>query len=199
MLLLGPSRSTEQDVWTAQADLSAGADDVLVALTDPDLIASWAPVQFDVDGLAGGRLRAGCRERVHGTIAGVTASFDVEVARADRERLHLVARGPVSFDVTYRFRSHPCGVRVEASVSVHRRSGLIARIVRTAVAAALNAGALGAALDRLDAALRYELDGALLGTRSPQPSAVLMAERAQKRTAYGRREPLRALCQPCCH
>jgi hypothetical protein len=42
MLLLGPSRSTERDVWTAQADVSAAAEDVLLALTDPDLIASWA-------------------------------------------------------------------------------------------------------------------------------------------------------------
>jgi uncharacterized protein YndB with AHSA1/START domain len=59
MLLRGPGRSTESDVWTAQADLSADADEVLLALTDPDLIARWAPVRFDVDGLAGGRLSAG--------------------------------------------------------------------------------------------------------------------------------------------
>jgi hypothetical protein len=162
MLSLGPSRSTEQDVWTAQADLSAATDDVLLALTDPDLIASWAPVQFDVDGLAGGRLRAGCRERVRGAIAGVKTSFDVEVVRADRDRLQLVACGPVSFDVAYRFRPHPFGVRVEASVTLHRRTGLIARIVRAAIAAALDAGALGAALGRLDAALHYECGGALL-------------------------------------
>jgi hypothetical protein len=162
MLLLGPSRSTEKDVWTAQADLSADAEDVLLALTDPDLIASWAPVQFDVDGLAGGRLRAGCRERVHGAIAGVRTSFDIEVARADNDRLQLVARGPVSFDVAYRFTPNPFGVRVEASVSLHRRAGLSARIVRTAAAAALNAGALGAALSRLEAAMGCELDAALL-------------------------------------
>jgi hypothetical protein len=163
MLLLGSSRSTEQDVWTAQADLSADVEDVLLALTDPDLIASWAPVQFDVDGLADGRLRAGCRERVHGALVGVTTSFDVEVARADSDRFELVARGPVSFDVAYRFRPHPRGVRVEASVSLRRRSGWAAQLVRTAVAAALNAGALSAALRRLDAALRCGPDGALLG------------------------------------
>jgi hypothetical protein len=162
MLLLGPSRSTEKDVWTAQADLSADAEDVLLALTDPDLIASWAPVQFDVDGLAGGRLRAGCRERVHGTVAGLRTSFEVEVARADSDRLQLMARGPVSFEVAYRFEPHPFGVRVEASVSLHRRPGLSARIVRTAAAAALNAGALSAALGRLDAAICCELDTALL-------------------------------------
>lgn len=162
MLLLGPSRSTEKDLWTAQADLSADAEDVLLALTDPDLIASWAPVQFDVDGLAGGRLRAGCSERVRGAIAGVTTSFDIEVSQADRDRLQLVARGPVSFDVAYRFRPNPFGVRVEASVSLHRRAGLSARIVGMAAAAALNAGALGAALGRLESALRCPLDAALL-------------------------------------
>jgi hypothetical protein len=162
MLLLGPSRSTEKDVWTAQADLSADAEEVLLALTDPDLIASWAPVQFDVDGLAGGRLHAGCRERVRGAIAGVWTSFDIEVTRADRDRLQLVARGPVSFEVVYRFRPNPFGVRVEASVSLLRRAGLSARIVRTAAAAALNAGALAVALGRLESVLRCQLDAGLL-------------------------------------
>lgn len=42
MLQMGPSRSTDKDVWTAQADLSADVENVLFALTDPDLIASWA-------------------------------------------------------------------------------------------------------------------------------------------------------------
>ena len=162
MLLLGSSRSTEKDVWTAQADLSAAAEHVLLALTDPDLIASWAPVQFDLDGLAGGRLRAGCRERVRGSIAGMTTSFDIEVARADSDGLELVARGPVAFDVAYRFRPRFCGVRVEASVSLRRRGGFTAQLVRTAVASALNAGALGVALRRLDAAVTCELDRALL-------------------------------------
>ena len=162
MLLLGPSRSTEKNVWTAQADLSAAAEHVLLALTDPDLIASWAPVQFDLDGLAGGRLRAGCRERVRGSVAGMTTSFEVEVVRADGEGLELVACGPVCLDVEYRFRPRYSGVRVEASVSLRRRGGFTAQIVRTAVAAALNAGALGSALHRLDAAVSFELDRALL-------------------------------------
>ncbi len=162
MLFTGPSRSTEPDVWTAQADLCAHAEDVLLALTDPDLIASWAPVQFAVDGLAGGRLTAGCRERVRGTVAGVTTSFDIEVGNADGDRLELSACGPVSFDVVYRLRSHPGGVRVDASVSLRRRGGLTARIVRTAAAAALNAGALPVALRRLDAVLSCTENQALL-------------------------------------
>jgi hypothetical protein len=60
-----------------------------------------------VEGRSGyGWLRAGCRERVHGALVGVTTSFDVEVARADSDRFELVARGPASFDVAYRFRPH---------------------------------------------------------------------------------------------
>jgi hypothetical protein len=37
-----PAAPPNKDRWTAQADLSAAASDVLLALTDPDLIASWA-------------------------------------------------------------------------------------------------------------------------------------------------------------
>jgi hypothetical protein len=161
MLLLGPSRPTEQDVWTAQADLSADAQDVLLALTDPDLIASWAPVQFDVDGLAGGRLYAGCRERVRGAIAGVRTSFEVSVTRADTERLELFARGPISFHVAYDFSDSPYGVRVTASVSLRRQGGLTANLLRTAASALLNAGALAASLRRLEAAVSHEFEAAL--------------------------------------
>jgi hypothetical protein len=47
-------------------------------------------------------------------------------------------------------------------VSLRRRGGFTAQLVRTAVASALNAGALGVALRRLDAAVTCELDRALL-------------------------------------
>jgi hypothetical protein len=54
-----PAAPPNKDRWTAQADLSAAASDVLLALTDPDLIASWAPIQFDVVEIA--RRPATCR------------------------------------------------------------------------------------------------------------------------------------------
>src|SRR5690349_11897074 len=95
--------ATGQDVWTAHARLQAQPQQVLEALTDPALIARWAPVDFDVEGLAGGRLHAGSRERVSGAVAGMRATFEVEVTAADEHRFELVARGPVSFDVAYSF------------------------------------------------------------------------------------------------
>jgi hypothetical protein len=155
MLLLGSRSSTlpDQNVWTARADFCAGADQVLRALTDPELIAQWAPVAFNVAGLAGGRLSAGSRERVSGTIAGVRATFDVQVARADLEGLELSARGPLAFGVVYSFREYASGVRVEARLSLGREGGLATQVLRAAVRALLNAGALAGALRRLEASL----------------------------------------------
>jgi hypothetical protein len=155
MLLLrtNTAHSSEREVWTARTAICADAEDVLRALTDPAAIASWAPVSFEVDGLAGGCLRAGSRERVSGSIAGIRAEFDVEVHVADTDRLELVAVGPVALDVAYSFSEHDGAVLVEAAVAVRRRRGLAAQVLRAAVAALLNAGALAAALRRLDASL----------------------------------------------
>jgi hypothetical protein len=137
-------------VWTAQTELPATPEEALWTLTDPAAIAEWAPVAFEVEGLAGERLRAGSRARVSGAIAGVRATFDVEVIRADTQVLELVARGPVSFEVLYRFRPRGCRLLVDARVAVPRRGGLTAQLLRSATAALLNAGALGASLRRLE-------------------------------------------------
>ena len=158
--ITGPS--PRADVWTATIDLESDPDEVLRALTDPAAIAQWAPVSFDVDGLAGSRLRAGSRERVSGSIAGIRTTFEIEVRSADRERLELTARGPVSLDVTYRFEEHDAGVRVDAQVGIHRQRGLTARLVRSALGTLLNAGVLGFALRRLEAALSAPLEANLL-------------------------------------
>jgi hypothetical protein len=149
-------------VWTASSDLESAPDEVLRALTDPAAIAKWARVTFEVDGLAGSRLRAGSRERVSGSIAGVRTTFEVEVSSADRERLELVARGPVSLDVIYRFEEHDAGVRVNAQVGIQRQRGLTAQVLRAAVGALLNAGVLGSALRRLEASLSAPLEADLL-------------------------------------
>lgn len=146
-------RQDERDIWTANAHLRADAETVLDALTDPALIALWAPVSFEVAGLAGGRLQSGSRARVTGSIAGVRAAFDIEVSSADTERLELTAAGPVSLDVAYAFSEHDGGVSVEAAVEVRPGCGLAAQVLRPAVGALLSAGALGSALRRLDASL----------------------------------------------
>jgi hypothetical protein len=141
------------DAWSARTFLPANPDAVLLALTVPELIAGWAPVGFEVEGLAGGRLRAGTRERVSGSIAGIRTAFEIEVHAADEQRLELMARGPVALDVAYRFHPQDGGVAVEATVSVQERRGLAAQLLRRAVAALLDAGALSAALGRLAASL----------------------------------------------
>lgn len=161
MLLLG-SKVNEQAVWTATAEICADVDEVLEALTDPEVISAWAPVRFEVEGLAGGRLRAGARERVSGAIAGVKVTFDVDVSRADEDGLELVAHGPLSFDVAYDLCPSAFGVAVQASVSLRRPRGWSGQLLQAAVCALLNAGALGAALLRLQAALCEPLDARLM-------------------------------------
>jgi hypothetical protein len=163
MLTLRPNTdSSDPDVWMASAQVRSDLDDVLGALTKPDSIACWAPVSFEVDGLAGGRLRAGSRERVSGSLAGVRATFEVEVTRADRQRLELVAHGPVSLDVAYSFDQQRDGVIVDACVAIRRQRGLTAQLLRAAAGALLNAGALKTALRRLESSLASPLEAELL-------------------------------------
>jgi hypothetical protein len=141
--------SAPKDVWTASALVDADPDSVLRALTDPDAIADWAPVGFDVDGLDGGRLRSGARARVRGALAGVGATFDVDVMRADESGLELEARGPIGLDVAYRVAAADEGVRVLAQVALRRQPGLTAKLLRAATAGLLDRGALDSALRRL--------------------------------------------------
>lgn len=149
-------RTPETDVWTAQVTIEASVRQVLTALTDPDAIAAWAPVSFEVEGLAGPRLRSGSRERVTGTLAGFGTTFDVEVHRADERGLQLTARGPVQLEVDYTFTPGHRGVTVDASVRLARQRGLSAQVLRAAVAALMHGGALGSSLRRLQLALSYE-------------------------------------------
>jgi hypothetical protein len=152
----------EPDVWSARADFDAEAADVLQALTDPDTIAEWAPVSFEIDGGSGRALRAGSCERISGSIAGLRVAFDVEVARADLSRLELVARGPLSMDVAYAFLEREDHVTVEAHVAVHRGGGLTGHVLARAVSALLNAGALQRALGRLEGSLCGDFEPELL-------------------------------------
>jgi hypothetical protein len=155
-------QSDGPDMWRAHAKLDAGTQEVLRALTDPSMIAQWAPVSFRVDGLAGERLHAGSRERVSGSIAGVTVTFDIEVKNADTDGLDLVARGPVSLEVAYSFQERVDGVLVEAAVTVRREGGLKSQVLASAVGALLSAGALGCSLHRLENSLSRPVEHELL-------------------------------------
>jgi hypothetical protein len=134
--------------WTATTITEARPEDVLAALTDPDAVARWSPVAFDIeDDLF--RLRAGSRTRVSGKLAGVRVGFDVEVHEADAGRFSLSACGPVAMDVDYDVATGDDGTEVHASVSVRPGRGLLSTVMAEATAGLLRAGALSAAVDRL--------------------------------------------------
>jgi Polyketide cyclase / dehydrase and lipid transport len=134
--------------WTTQTTVTGLPDEVLALLTEPDAIARWTPVPFDLIDLDTGRLVAGSRARVRGRLAGRTLEFDVEVLVADDERLALIATGPISIDVEYALRPAAGGSELRASVSV-RGSGLLGRVLAQATDALLAAGALDLAVSRI--------------------------------------------------
>jgi hypothetical protein len=134
--------------WTTQTTVTGLPDEILALLTEPDAIALWTPVPFELNDLDTDRLVAGSRARVRGRLAGRTLEFDVEVLAADDERLALVARGPISIDVEYALRPAAGGSDLRASVSV-RGSGLIGRVLAQATDALLAAGALDLAVSQI--------------------------------------------------
>jgi hypothetical protein len=134
--------------WTAQTRVAGLPHEVLAMLTEPDAIARWAPIAFDVVDFDRQRLRAGDRVRVRGTLAGRGLEFDVDVAEADDGRLVLTAIGPVRFDVEYLAVALEHGTEVRASVVVSGR-GLFGRMMAQAADALLAAGALTTAVDRI--------------------------------------------------
>ncbi len=123
-------------------------EEVLQLLTEPDAIARWAPIPFEVLDLDTDRLEAGTRARVAGGLAGRQLEFDVEILEADDGRLSLVARGPVSIDASYQLRPAGAGSEVRASVSVCGQ-GVIGRVLAGAVDGLLAAGALRASVARI--------------------------------------------------
>jgi polyketide cyclase/dehydrase/lipid transport protein len=137
--------------WTASKHVEAAPDAVLDVLCDTDACRRWSPVPFDLDGEAGGRLAAGARVRVSGSLVGRRVGFDVEVHEAGDGRLALSAHGPVRFDVAYEARPQCDGSEVLASVSLRSAGGLFGRAAEHATAALLQAGALARAVDRIAA------------------------------------------------
>jgi hypothetical protein len=137
--------------WTAKKQVAAQPDVVIDVLCDTDACRRWSPVPFDLDDETGGRLAAGARVRVSGSLVGRRVGFDVEVHEAGDGRLKLSAHGPVAFDVAYEARPHRCGSEVHASVSLRSAGGLFGRAAEHATAALLHAGALSVAVDRIAA------------------------------------------------
>jgi hypothetical protein len=142
--------------WSSNATVSGSPTDILELLTEPQAIARWAPVPFEIVAFDGARLEAGSHARVAGRLAGRSVEFDVDVLRASDEHLELVARGPISIDVQYNLRASGGESEIEASVSVEGR-GLFGRVLAKATEALLAGGALGTSLERLSRELQPAL------------------------------------------
>jgi hypothetical protein len=142
--------------WTAQTRMAGLPEDVLALLTQPDAIARWAPIDFDLVDFDGDRLEAGDRVRVQGRLAGQSAKFDVVVDEATDGRLTLAAVGPIRLDVEYLAIADGDGSDVQASVRVSGR-GLMGRILAQATDALLAAGALRTAVNRIASELEPAL------------------------------------------
>ena len=142
--------------WTTETWLAGAPEEVLELLTEPDAIARWAPIPFELLDLDGARLQQGTRARVSGALAGRRLEFDVEIREADEERLSLVANGLVSIGAEYRLAPADGGSAVRASVSVSGR-GLLGGTLARAFEAVLASGALRASVARIG----HELEPAL--------------------------------------
>jgi uncharacterized protein YndB with AHSA1/START domain len=137
--------------WTATTTVEADPEAVLDVLTDPDAVARWAPLPFDVDDLDTPRLMTGSRARVSGRLAGRRVGFDVEIHEAAPRRLALAAHGPVGLDVAYDLSATKGGSEVRASIAVRSGKGITGRLLAEATNALLSAGALTPAISRLAA------------------------------------------------
>lgn len=135
-------------VWQSTAIVPGSPAGVLELLTEPDAIARWSPVPFEVLALGGARLESGSRARVAGQLAGRAVEFVVDVRRASEDRLELAADGPITLDVRYVVRAAHGSSEIDATVSVNGR-GLFGRLLAKATEALLAAGALRLSLDRL--------------------------------------------------
>ena len=134
--------------WTTQTWVAGTPEEVLELLTEPDAIARWAPIPFELLDLDGARLQQGTRARVSGALAGRRLEFDVEIREADEERLSLVAHGPVSIGAEYLIAPADGGSDVRASVSVSGH-GLLGGTLARAFEAVLASGALRASVTRI--------------------------------------------------
>jgi hypothetical protein len=133
--------------WSTAATVEGRPEQVLDVLTDPGACERWSPVAFEVDGAR--RLAAGSRARVGGRLVGRRIEFDVEIVEAGDRRLALRAQGPI--DIEARYDARPLGAltRLEASVEVRSRGGLLGRAMAGAADGLLAAGALDSALARI--------------------------------------------------
>ena len=158
-------RTAANNSWNARLEMRAPAEDVLDALTDPEVCSRWSPIGFEVEELDGNRLVAGSRARVAGRLAGARVCFDVEVFEGGPERLALRASGPLVLEVAYRLA--PASERstaVTASVTVEGGRGVIGRVLEPAARALLAGGALQSAVARIARTVESPREAAALAS-----------------------------------
>src|SRR5262249_31891782 len=63
------------NTWTTEMRLPALPQQVLELLTEPEAIAQWAPIPFELLDVDAGRLQTGTRARVRGGLAGRRLEF----------------------------------------------------------------------------------------------------------------------------
>ena len=141
--------------WTTETWVAGAPDEVLELLTEPDAIARWTPIPFELLDLDGDRLETGTRARVRGSLAGRSMAFDVEIREAAPDRLSLLADGPVSIGAEYLLSERDGGSALRASVSVSGR-GLVGGVLARACEAVLAAGALSASVARIGRELELQ-------------------------------------------
>ena len=134
--------------WHSNTTVLGSPSEILALLTEPEAIARWAPVPFEVVALDAERLEPGSHARVAGQLAGRPVEFEIDVLHASGEGLELVAQGPICLDVKYRVRAAGCSSEVEASIAVRGR-GLFGHLLAKATEALLAAGALRMSLERM--------------------------------------------------
>jgi carbon monoxide dehydrogenase subunit G len=134
--------------WTTEAWLDMMPEEVLAKLTDPEAIARWSPIGYELLELDGDRLQAGSRAKVRGALAGRPVVFTVDVHDARDGRLALEASGPVSIGAEYLLHPVGGGSRLRASVSVSGH-GVFGVPLARAVEGLLAAGLLRVGVRRL--------------------------------------------------
>jgi hypothetical protein len=141
--------------WTTETWVAGAPDEVIELLTEPDAIARWTPIPFELLDLDGERLETGTRARVRGSLAGRSMEFDVAIREAAPDCLSLVATGPVWIGAEYLLSERDGGSALQASVSVSGR-GLIGGVLARACEAVLAAGALSASVSRIGRELELQ-------------------------------------------
>jgi carbon monoxide dehydrogenase subunit G len=139
---------TQDAAWTTETWMAGMPREVIEVLTDPEAIARWAPIGFQVLELEGERLETGSRARVGGGLAGRQLEFVVDIREAHERCLSLVANGPCSIEAEYQVRPIDGGSSVRASISVSGE-GVIGGVLARSVDALLAAGALNASVARI--------------------------------------------------